>query len=283
MSLKTVITGAVASAAFCLAGVAHAAFEVTEVTLDPSNSNNGAGTIYAPASPFDAIGAAGFLQSTLTIGAATGNTTFTETGTFLITAFTYNATECPPIGICNSSGVSVNYNIYAEIDFSGLGSWNANVFSATSGTFDLTLYASGGSLGAASPLELGTANLVFGPDASATVTLVDADNANTSINGTFLFTPAAGTTGADGFFVAPDPFYIGFAVGNFGGNAFNTTYTIDGMTGEVVVLTPGVGLNPATGNLTFVAEVPEPDSLAMAGLGLVVLAGSLVLGRRRMS
>ena len=81
------------------------------------------------------------------------------------------------------------------------------------------------------------------------------------------------------------PFNIGFSVGNFGGNASNTTYVVNG-SGQVVVSAPGscpitapVGTcNTPTGNLTFLVEVPEPGALSLAALALI---GAGVVTRRK--
>lgn len=272
MSPKDFFAASAVAATVLWAGAASAA---ALVTFNPSNNNNGLGVISAADGQFQALGAQGFLNTTLTINAATGNNVgFTETGTFTVQNFTTSPATPPLFGVV-PSGVLNRWNLVADINFSGVGNWNGNLYEATGGSFSLTLRAL--DAGFNNLFTLGTASLIFGADSDASVTLVNATNANTSISGTFDFTPAAGTTGPNGFFVAPDPFQIGFSVGNFGGNAANTTYTVSPL-GVVTVFTPGPGLNAATGNLTFVA-VPEPGALALVGIAL--LAGGVVSARTR--
>jgi hypothetical protein len=273
MNAKTFFSAAVVAGSM-LCGVAHAA---TLITIN--SAGNGVDTS-ATAKVFNAIGASGIVNSQFLIAAATGTGVgFTETGTFQLENFTVAAGPGNPFGTV-SSNVNVGYSVFADINFIGTGTWNANEFSADTGLFSLGLRAV--NLTNNSTINLGTATLSPGADSAATVTLVTAapsGRAITSISGTFDFTPAPGTTGPGNFFVAPVPFNIGFSVGNFGGNSQNTTYTVNG-DGSISVFTPGPGLNPATGNLTFVSAVPEPGALALVG---IALAGLGFASRRKLA
>lgn len=260
--LSTLVTGA---ALTLLSAVAHAAQPVTFNTA--GNGVDDTGVVFA------ATGAAGVINSTFTIGATTGVTYFTEVGSFQITSFGTTPSATNPLGTVDS-GVLTDFNIFADIDFSGMGIWMPNGFGTASfvaigGDFDLQLRAV--NLSTNATIDLGSAALVLGNDTVAVLTLVNNSGAAlTSLSGTFAFTPAAGTTGSGNFFEAPTPFNIGFAVGNFGGNAGNISYSVDS-NGVMTVLTPGPNQPAATGNLTFVNVVPEASQWAMLALGLPLL------------
>lgn len=273
MNTKSLFSAALVTGSMLVAGAASAA---TLVTFN--SAGNGVDTS-ATATTFQATGATGAINSTFTIAAATGSgVAWTENGTFQVTSF--GTTPNPPSNPLGtvSSNILVGYNVFADINFSGLGAWGGffgNEFNATSGTFGLTLRAV--NLTNMATINLGTASLIPAAGNVANVTLVSGTAANTTLSGQFAFTPAAGTTGVGNFFEAPSPFNINFAVGNFGGNPGNTTYTVDPMTGVMSVFTPGPNLPAATGNMTFVGRVPEPGALALVGIALAGLG----LSRRR--
>ena len=262
--------GAVALGSLLAVGAANAA------TLVTFNSAGNAIDTSATKTVFQATGASGFIFSTFSIASSSGSgVSFSETGTFSVGAFGVAPTAGNPSGAVTSN-VTVGYDVFADIVFNGVGAWTGNDFSATAGLFQLNLRA----VNKAAPgvdIALGTASLSPGPDTIATVKLLGSNNAQTTLSGTFAFTPAAGTTGVGNFFQAPIPFNIGFSVGNFGGNAANTTYSV-GAGGAIQVFTPGPGLPAATGNLTFVGVVPEPGMISLVGLALV---GAAVAGRRK--
>jgi len=263
MKLQTKFSAALVCASMLVGGAASAA---TLVTIN--TAGNGVDTS-AGAKVFTALGASGVIKSTFSIAASTGaGVAFSEVGTFQVGDFTGGPMANAFGNVAsNVDGNSVGgYQVFADISFGGLGAWTANQFDATSGLFSLGLRAVNKITSAT--INLGTATLSPGPDTTAKVTLVNGTAANTTLSGTFSFVPAAGTTGLGNFFQAPIPFNIGFSVGNFGGNAANTTYVVNG-DGSISVFTPGPGLNNATGNLTFVSVVPEPGMLSLAGIALL--------------
>ncbi|MBL0150807.1 MAG: PEP-CTERM sorting domain-containing protein [Ideonella sp.] len=67
------------------------------------------------------------------------------------------------------------------------------------------------------------------------------------------------------------PLNLRISVGNAGGNAQNTGYSVS-PTGVVTFTTPLAGTNAGTANVTFVQQIPEPGALSLAGLALLGLA-----------
>ncbi len=273
MSLKKLLPLAVAAASLF---AASSAFSAAVVTLNPQ-ADNGlglAGVIDATEPKFDATGFVGSLGSVLTISGAAGVQTFSETGRIAVSDFQFNNANL-------NTNVASNYNIFADFVLTGAGAWTGNQFNANPGGASLTF-----SLGADTDSDnivdfvLGTGSLDPNFPALAFTILTPivipgntAPSAFTSFSATIEFDPAAGTEGVGGFFEAPSPFSIDVFAGNVGGTLNDTTYTVNPITGEVVITTVG-----GSGNFDFVQDVPEPSALALVGLAL---AGAGLVSRRR--
>ncbi|MDE2367634.1 MAG: PEP-CTERM sorting domain-containing protein [Burkholderiales bacterium] len=276
------VSAAIATGALAVCGAAGAA----TVTLNPQAANGGLGVVDAGTAAFNTTGGTLSLGTSanpnvLTINGTTGVQTWTETGTIYIQptlaqnalyGFT-NGSSSSPVGLGG-------YSIYATYSLAGGGAWGTGAFATSFGAdptsivMNMTMFA----VTASGPtITLGTAFLRQDPTNLATVALNTGNgSANSVLSAVLGFTPAAGTTGAGGFFQAPSPFNININVGSIGGNSGNTTYSIVG--GKVVVTTPIAGQSPSTGNFTFTSVVPEPGALSLAGLALV---GAAVASRRK--
>jgi hypothetical protein len=273
MFAKKLVLTALTASALLLTGMASA----STVTLNPSANNGGLGVIDPGVGAFDTTG--GVLQlgtssapSVLTIAGLSGVQHFNEAGTIYIDSFTNGASNTP-VG-------AGSYSIYGTYNIDGFGGWTNNVYAANPSTinFTMTLYAL---TSTSATITLGTASLVNDPTNYAIAFLgavpcvptanltCDKGSANTVLGATLGFTPAAGTTGAGGFFQAPSPFAININVGSIGGNSGNTRYAVDA-NGVVTVTTPIANQSPSTGNFTL-TPVPEPSVLSLAGIALVGL------------
>lgn len=267
MSPSKILSAALVAGAVLGAGTASAA---TLVTLNPQADNGlGAnGVISAGNAAFQAVGFQSNLASTLTINSNTGTTGYTETGTITITSFQ------DALNNTVNSGVFSNYQLTGTFTLTGMGSWNGSTYTAAAGTNSLTLNLQAVSatnqvinLGVAT-LNNAIPSLAFAA-AFGSVAPGASGSALTSLSAGLSFTPAAGTTGANGFFQAPNPFNIALSVGNAGGNNQNTGYSVSAG-GVVTFVTPLPGTNQGTANVTFVA-VPEPGALALVGIALAGL------------
>jgi hypothetical protein len=276
------------------------------ITLNPSANNNGLGTLDSTTTSFQTSNAQTSYGSVLDIlGTGTGTTpNYTESGYLQITSF-----NPEPLSTTN---VTSNYNVYATFKAQGGGIWLSDTnYAATSFTsFVVDVYGSPGcantgvnpcttspsgltfvtpTTGNATTLAqygissqgsgdflLGTAavdptalNTAFASIASGT-----SGSASSSVNAVLNFTPAANTSGVDGFWSAPIPFIIDIGAGAIG-NPINTSFT-RGSTVRITTATVG-GVPQGTGNLNF-TTVPEPASLALLGIGMLGMGSTL---RRR--
>lgn len=276
MISKKSISAAFAIGALAVSGLASAAV----VTLNPTNTNGGAGAIDPGVAAFATTGGVLSLgtstnPSVLTVSTAWSgaptNATASEAGRIFIQP---TAAQNALYGFTNGSSSSPvglgNYSIYADFTATGAGTWLApTYFQIFSGlTVNATFHAVRSDN---VDVVLGTASLVSSANNFANLTLANSgDAANTVLSAILAFTPAAGYSGPNGFFQAPDPFNININIGSVGGNPGNTTYVIDG-SGQVVVSTPKAGESPSTGNFTFTTAVPEPGALSLAGLALLAV------------
>jgi len=273
--------------------VASVAFADT-VTLNPSAPNTGAvngSALSGTNGAFNTDKATTNFGSILTINSAPvvgASASFTETGFFLVDAFS----GAP------SSGVGINYNVYALFTITGTGTWLAPTFysgNLAGLNISVSIYGSPGSA-SVNPFTPGVGQFGITPDASdfllgtatlntpvtAFATLGPGTGATTTFNATLDFTPAAGTTGINGFWTAPTPFDVALStsatgIPPTGGNG--TTYAVSGgkttITTNVTPLKAGSG----SGNILFsVNNVPEPGALALVG---IALAGLGIASRRK--
>lgn len=272
--------------------VATSAFAAV-VTLNPSNPNTGAanGSVLSAADgAFNTDKATTNFASRLVISGApntAGVKSVTETGFFLVDAFA----GAP------SSGVGINYNVYALFTITGFGQWAApaipNFFGASMAglTVNATFYGSPGSTSVnpvtpsalnpfgiipdAADFVLGTASLQQAQIATATLTGPAGGSASTNFSALLDFTPAVGTTGVTGFWQAPTPFNFSLstsAVGIAPIGGFGTTWANVGGNTVITTNVTALGAGSGSGNVLFAQnEVPEPGSLALIGLAIAAL------------
>lgn len=270
--MKTLFKTAVAAAAF----VSFSSFAATIVTLNPTANNGlGAAGVISADPEFQAAGLQSNLSSVLVINGNSGVQGFTETGTINVTSFQ------DALSNTVASGVFTNYQINGAFTITGSGSWSGTTYTVAPGGLSVTLALTAIS-STANVINLGTATLAPGPAVAFAVaagSLLPGSTgaALTSFSALLDFAPAAGTTGASGFFKAPVPFLINLSVGNAGGNFLNTGYSV-AADGTVTVGVPLPGTNQGTANITFVNKVPEPGVLSLLG---VVLIGAGVAGKRK--
>lgn len=273
---------------FSAALVAGAVFGATTasaavlVTLNPQADNGlGANGVIGTSAAFQAVGFQSNLTSTLVINSNVGVTTYSETGTIAITSFQDAANATVNSGLLSASNPG-GYQLVGNFTLTGVGGWSGTTFTAAPGANTLTLNLQAISQ-TAQTINLGTATL---NNASPTIAFAAAFGSTapgssgiaiTSLSAGLNFTPAPGTEGVNGFFQAPNPFYINLSVGNAGGNSSNTGYSVS-PAGVVTFTTPINGANTGTANVTFVAPVPEPGALALVG---VALAGLGLFSRRK--
>jgi hypothetical protein len=273
MKTLTVLKAALATTAF----VSCSAFSAAVLTLNPQ-ANNGLGVngiIDAATPAFQTVGLQSNLTGSLVIAGNSGAQLFSETGNIAVTSFQ------DALNNTVASGVFTNYQINGAYTITGGGAWAGNVFNVAPGGLSVSLVLTAISA-TAQVINLGTATLAPGlavafAVAAGTLNPGDSGVGLTSFSATLDFTPAAGTTGANGFFQAPSPFAINLAVGNAGGNTLNTGYSV-AADGKVTFVVPTAGANQGTANITFVNKVPEPGVLSLLG---VVLIGAGVAGKRK--
>lgn len=276
MLRKTIASTAFVAASMFAVGTAAAAPTVYSVDFSPTAPNTGAAVPGAigSAANFSAVGFQSDMSSTLNIlGTSGNNVSFAETGWINITSFQNAANVAVP------SGVNSNYLLGATFSLTGLGDWAGNTFTADPNpTFSINLYANGTATNPASGTLIGKAVLdptapqvafaiAFGSLAPNTI-----GSALTSLTASLIFTPEPGYSGATGFFQNILPPTLLLSIGNAGGNTTNTQYTVNGDGSVVSFIVPKPGTNLGTANVTFLAEVPEPGVLSLAGLALLGLA-----------
>lgn len=278
MSPSKILSAALVAGTMFGASIASAA---VLVTLNPQADNGlGANGVIGTNAAFQAVGFQSNLSSNLVINGNTGVTSYSETGTITITSFQDALNNTVVSGV----GIPGGYQLVGNFTLTGFGSWAGSQFNALPGSNNLTLNLQAISQ-TSQTINLGTATLNPASPAIAFAIAFGAGGVSAGASGSALtsltaglnFTPAAGTEGANGFFQAPNPFYINLSVGNAGGNPSNTAYSVS-PSGVVTFVTPTPGANQGTANVTFVAPVPEPGALALVG---VALAGLGLFTRRK--
>lgn len=298
MPTKKLLAAALVTGSLFMSGGALA----TVLTLNPSATNGGAGTLDAGTVAFDADNISGSLYSLIDItstgvgGHAGQNASVTESGVIPLRIFDLG-------GIAQASNVdratgTGTYDIYAAFNFSGVGTWLSDNLLVVGGvnSLSVTLWGSptlgstpafgaptttadglSGSLQGDMDFILATGSLVVGATNNGLVAIGNgaSGSAATTLSSLIDFTPAAGTTGVGGFFEAPDPFNINFGTSS-GSNNNQSTFTDVGNFTQVT--TPGS--QPGTANLTPIAQVPEPGVLGLLGLGMFGLAISSARKRK---
>lgn len=293
MNTKKLMSAALLAGSLMLTGVAQAA---AVLTFNPSANNTGALNVgggaagaIGPQAFFNADNAIVQFSGILDIATNAGVSTWTEAGNLKIVQFNLGVTAVAGSGVNVGGGGS--YDIYASFVTSGTGIWAGSTFVVTGiNALNVKLYAdpfggtnvvignvatststNGGFTPPNSNILLGVSNLLAGPNNGiATISAVSGGQASTSLNALLDFTPSAGTTGANGFFKAPNPFNITIGAGAQG-NANNTTWVTNG---AGVQIKTNIS-NPGGGSLAFTSNsVPEPGALSLAGLALLAIGAA---------
>ncbi len=287
MNRKNVFTTCAVAGVLLMSGMSNAAILVS---ISPTATNPGAAppgqlnTGIFGTSNFTTSGAIGGLASQLSInGFGLAAQAYTETGVINFTNFNGGTTG----GLTGLLDPSFTYGMYANFALSGIGNWSANVFNATTAILTLgEVYGihTGGTITGPGNVLLGTLALNYAQPLTATATLGLGGTALTSLTASFTFSPAAGTTGVNGFFQSNNVFNMDISGANIGGNYLNTSYSPNpAIVGSPVVISvpgtqPNLGPYPGSVNVTFENRVPEPGALSLVAMALIGLG---IVSRRK--
>ena len=285
MSPNKLLSVALVTGSLFLTNVATAA---AVLTFNPLASNTGCFNLAAGAcgpigtvAAFNTDNALIQYSGRLDIGATSGPTTFAEAGNFKFESLKLGGTT-QTSGVNRGGGG--NYDLYAKFTTTGTGTWLSafNFITTSVNTLNVTLYASPSSGGAMTlgtatsgtdstggiisfgpnDLILGTSSLIVDPTNFGNAGINPNGTANTNLLALLNFSAAAGTTGVNGYFQAPNPFLI--TIGSqAGANANNTSWASNGSGIRISTLIS----NPGGGSLAF-TTVPEPGALALVGIAL---------------
>lgn len=271
-------------------GVAQAA---ATLTFNPGATNGGVGKVSNTDGVFQATGINGGLDSTLKIFGNTGIASFLETGRINLDTFTGLTPSGPSSTV---TGLTVNWDLYADFTLSGGGFWSGGTYVMDTTTASMSMNLYGFNKNTLQTIQLASGTLLsstlglaqtfsenFGSVGGPTIVppgsnSASAKKANSVFSGLIDLVPTGGASGAftgvGGFFEAPKPFHVSLDAGSVGGSASNTSWTSSG--GTVTILTGkdgGADRTSGSANITFVInQVPEPGSVALVGLALCGVA-----------